>query len=174
MLITANYISSAQNSEEALLWKGDQPQRYRWQHEKKGTTTRCHWTTDLHPVLPILHLLLSPLCRLVKGSVYWPTKSLLRKPVWLRTQKRMRQSSGTLMLKLMSLSQYGAKAVGMGRDEVLPLLELHVSTSGLCNGLTRPIKQLVNFYPSVWGKRGSRLISWVIISDIVGINTHDW
>ena len=48
---------------------------------------------------------------LLKGSVYWATNSLLRSPVWSRTQKRMRQSSGTLMLKFMSASQQGVKAV---------------------------------------------------------------
>ncbi|TNN82033.1 hypothetical protein EYF80_007679 [Liparis tanakae] len=36
---------------------------------------------------------------LLKGRLYWPTNSLLRRPVCSRTQKRTRQSSGTLMLK---------------------------------------------------------------------------
>lgn len=83
----------------------------------------CEWLGKFNDGSTVLcdemwHLVLpcgSPFIMLVKGSVYWPTNSLLRRPVWSRTQKRMRQSSGTLMMKFMSLSQWGLRAVrGVG------------------------------------------------------------
>jgi len=91
-----------------------------------GNTMMVHSVTwyHLHPphlwsfVLPCS----SPFFRLVKGSVYWPTNSLLRRPVWSRTQKRMRQSSGTLMLKFMSASQWGLRAVTVTRTNLCKLL----------------------------------------------------
>ena len=47
---------------------------------------------------------------LVKGRVYWPTNSLLKSPIWPRTEKRTRQSSGTAMVKFMEESQWGLSA----------------------------------------------------------------
>lgn len=64
----------------------------------------------LLPPLTLLYERGSPFIRLVKGRVYWPTNSLLRRPVWSRTQKRIRDSSGVLILKFIWVSQWGLRA----------------------------------------------------------------
>ena len=83
-----------------------------WPHNVTWCNLALHPTPNPHYPLSLFFCLRSsPLFRLVKGRVYWPTNSLLRRPVWSRAQKRIRQSSGTPMVKFMSASQWGLRAV---------------------------------------------------------------